>query len=54
MSDASHQFCRKCRQPEYICDCPHPDFLPSLVSLLMDPEADPKEIERVKKIMGFK
>lgn len=52
MSDASHRWCSKCNQPEYACDCDDPELTPSLVSLLMDPKADPKDIERVKKIMG--
>ena len=35
MSDASHPHCRKCRQPDYACDCEDPDYVEPVVGLIM-------------------
>jgi hypothetical protein len=51
MSDASIQFCRKCREPEYACECFEPALLPSLVSLLMAEKPDREMIKLVKSVM---
>jgi hypothetical protein len=53
MSDASHPHCRKCRQPDYACDCDDPDYVEPVVSLIMRgkpvPVDHPFLVERRRK-----
>jgi hypothetical protein len=43
MSDFSHCFCRKCRQPEYACGCEEPDLLPPAIDYVVRGEAPPPD-----------
>jgi hypothetical protein len=53
MSDLSHEHCRKCRQPDYACDCEEPDFIEPALAYLMRgeeiPEHHPFHLERNRR-----
>ena len=34
MSDLSMRHCRKCREPEYACDCDDPDLMDSITNYI--------------------
>ena len=43
MSDLSHCFCRKCREPEYACECFDPDIIESVLTLRAKGKEIPKD-----------
>jgi hypothetical protein len=43
MSDFSHWFCRKCRQPEYACDCEKPDLVKPMIDYVLRKEIPPQD-----------
>lgn len=43
MSDLSHAHCKKCRQPDYCCDCDEPDMIESVTNIVMRKEKPPKD-----------
>lgn len=42
MSDLSHPHCKKCQQPDYACDCEHPDYVEPALNFLLRHEEIPK------------
>lgn len=43
MSDFSSCFCRKCRQPDYACECAEPDLVPPMMDYVLRKEAPPPD-----------
>jgi hypothetical protein len=43
MSDLSHPHCRKCRQPDYACECDEPDMIEAAITWLLADESIPDD-----------
>jgi hypothetical protein len=43
MSDLSHSFCKRCRQPLYCCDCEHGEPVESVVNFMIRKEPVPDD-----------
>jgi hypothetical protein len=43
MSDLSHWHFRKCRQPEYACECEDPDLVEPVVAIVMRNDVPPED-----------